>query len=147
MATTGYLAALALTGASFFLTHIRHREPGDNFVYVQVLFDALLVTAIVHITGGADSPFSFLYILVISSGALLLPLPGGVLVGALATILFLADTIWLHMDTFRLEVVLQLGLFASVALVTGIAAVIGFQVNRHRTIYDYALAGSGHGND
>jgi H+/Cl- antiporter ClcA len=28
-----------------------------------------------------------------------------------------------------------------------IAAVIGFQVNRHQTIYDFALAGSGHRND
>lgn len=29
----------------------------------------------------------------------------------------------------------------------GIAAVIGFQINRHQTIYDYALAGSGHESD
>ncbi len=102
-------------------------NPADNFVYLQVIFDALLVTAIVHITGGADSPFAFLYILVISSGALLLPLPGGVLVGVLATVLFLADAVWLHLDTFRLEVVLKMGLFATVALVTGL---LGDRVRR-----------------
>jgi len=119
IATVMFLASIVLTGLSFWHTQLRDRDPSDNFVYLQVIFDALLVTAIVHITGGADSPFAFLYILVISSGALLLPLPGGVLVGVLAAILFLADSIWLHMDTFRLEVVLQLGLFAAVALVTG----------------------------
>ncbi|MFC1574919.1 nitrogen regulation protein NR(II), partial [Gemmatimonadota bacterium] len=119
VATTGFLAALALTGVSFFLTHIRDRKPGDNFVYVQILFDVLLVTSIVHITGGGGSPYAFLYILVISSGALLLPLPGGVLVGVLATILFFADTVWMQLETFRLEVLLQMGLFATVAVVTG----------------------------
>ncbi len=127
IATLVFLASFALTGVSFGHTQIRGRVPSDNFVYLQVIFDALLVTAIVHITEGADSPFSFLYILVISSGALLLPLPGGVLVGALATVLFLADAIWLHLDTFRLELVLKLGLFATVALVTGL---VGDRVRR-----------------
>ncbi len=119
IATVIFLASMGFTGLSLWHTQLQDRDPSDHFVYLQVIFDALLVTAVVHITGGADSPFAFLYILVISSGALLLPLPGGVLVGVLATILFLADAVWLHLDTFRLEVVLQLGLFATVALVTG----------------------------
>ena len=78
--TVAFLASLGLTSLSFWHTELRGREPGDGFVYLQVIFDALLVTAIVHVTGGADSNFPFLYILVISFGALLLPLPGGVLV-------------------------------------------------------------------
>ncbi|MFH1765357.1 MAG: ATP-binding protein [Gemmatimonadota bacterium] len=120
VATLVFLASFGLTGISLWHTRLRRREPGDYFVYLQVLFDALLVTAIVHITGGADSPFAFLYILVITAGALLLPLPGGVLVGVLATVLFLADAVLLHLDTFRLEVVLNMGLFATVAVVTGL---------------------------
>ncbi len=119
VATIVFLTSLGLTGASFFFTHVRRREPGDNFVYLQVLYDALLVTAIVHITGGGASPFAFLYILVISAGALLLPLPGGVLAGVLATILFFADIAWLNLDTFSFEVLLQMGLFATVAVITG----------------------------
>jgi len=119
IATVIFLASMGFTGLSLWHTQFQDRDPSDHFVYLQVIFDALLVTAVVHITGGADSPFAFLYILVISSGALLLPLPGGVLVGVLATILFLADAVWLHLDTFRPQVVLQLGLFATVALVTG----------------------------
>jgi len=120
VATLGFLASVGLTAPSYWHTQIRGRDPSDHFVFLQVIFDALLVTAIVHITGGADSPFAFLYILVISSGALLLPLPGGILVGVLATVLFLADAVWLQVDTFRFEVVLKVGLFSAVALVTGV---------------------------
>lgn len=119
VATLAFLTSFLFTGASFWFTHIRSREVGDNFVYAQVIFDALLVTSIVHITGGGGSPFAPLYILVISTGALLLPLPGGVLVGVLATILFFADTVWLNLDTFRPGVLLQIGLFATVAVITG----------------------------
>ena len=119
VATIVFVSAFVLTAVSFWHTHLRHREAGDNFVYGQAIFDALLVTAIVHITGGGGSDFTFLYILVISSSALLLPLPGGVLVGVLATILFLADTLWLNLETFRPGVLLQLGLFATVAVITG----------------------------
>ena len=119
VATVAFLTSFFVTGGSFWYTHLGERDPGDNFVYAQVIFDALLVTAIVHITGGGGSPFAPLYILVISSGALLLPLPGGVLVGGLASILFLADTLWLNLETFRPEVLLQMGLFATVAVITG----------------------------
>jgi two-component system sensor histidine kinase PilS (NtrC family) len=127
IATVVFLASVGLTSFSFWYTHVVGRPPTDNFVFLQVVFDALLVTAIVHITGGANSPFAFLYILVISAGALLLPLPGGVLVGILATILFLADAVWLHLDTFRPGVLLQIGLFATVALITGL---VGDRVRR-----------------
>ncbi len=127
VAVVVFLASLALTGVSFWHTHLREREPGNNFFYGQILFDVLLVTAIVHITGGGGSPFVFLYILVISTGALLLPLPGGVLVGVLATILFFADVVALHLQSFRLEVLLQVGLFAAVAVITGL---LGDRVRR-----------------
>ncbi len=119
VATLVFISAFLITGASFWYTHVLNREPGDPFVYLQAIFDALLVTGIVHITGGGGSDFAFLYILVISSSALLLPLPGGVLVGVLATILFLGDTLWLNMETFRAGVLIQMGLFATVAVITG----------------------------
>jgi two-component system sensor histidine kinase PilS (NtrC family) len=118
-ATSMFLVALGLSVFSYWYTQQKGNEPGDNFVYVQVLFDAVLVTALVHITGGGASPFAFLYILVISSGALLLPLPGGILVGVLASILYFADTVWLNLETSQAGVLLQLGLFAAVAVVTG----------------------------
>ena len=120
IATVAFLATFGLTGWSFWLTELRGQEPTDPFVYLQVIFDAVLVTAIVHVTGGASSTFAFLYILVISSAALLLPLPGGVLVGVLATSLFLLETVLFGAGGLEIEVVLQLLLFAAVAVVTGL---------------------------
>jgi two-component system, NtrC family, sensor histidine kinase PilS len=48
-----------------------------EFVALQLVGDALLVTLFVRITGGVDSPMSFLYLLPISVGALLLYRRGG----------------------------------------------------------------------
>jgi two-component system sensor histidine kinase PilS (NtrC family) len=127
VAVVVFLASLTFTSGSAWYTHLLGREAGDNFFYGQVIFDALLVTAIVHVTGGGSSPFVFLYILVISAGSLLLPLPGGFLLGVLATILFFADTVALHFETFSAGVLLQVALFATVAVITGL---LGDRVRR-----------------
>jgi two-component system response regulator PilR (NtrC family) len=42
------------------------------FTHVQIAFDILLITGVVHITGGVDSPFPFLYSLPIINSAILL---------------------------------------------------------------------------
>lgn len=119
LATIMFLAALGLTSASFWHTHLAEREPGQNFLYVQAVLDVVLVTGIVHITGGGESAFAPLYILVISAGALLLPFRGGVLIGALVSILYLADIVASHPEAVKATLGLQIGLFAVVALVTG----------------------------
>lgn len=115
-----FLAALMVTSSSFWYTHVLGREPGENLLYTQVVLDALLVTGIVHVTNGPESGFASLYILVISAGALLLPLPGGVLVGALASILYFADLVWGYQETFSANVALRIALFTLVALITGL---------------------------
>ncbi len=120
LVTVMFLVALAVTALSFWHTHLRERQPSENFLYGQVILDVLLVTGIVHVTGGPDSNFAPVYILVISSGALLLPLPGGVLLGALASMVYLADLVWGYQGAFHLDVALQLGLFTVVALITGL---------------------------
>lgn len=119
VATVMFIAATGLTGASLWYTHGLGREPGENFLYAQVVLDALLVTGVVHITGGGGSDFAPLYILVISEGALLLPLRGGVLMAALASLLYFTDAVWAHDATLLPSVFLQLGLFAVVAVATG----------------------------
>lgn len=115
-----FLMALIVTSASFWYTHVVRREPGETFLYAQLVFDALLVTAIVHVTGGPDSGFATVYILVITAGALLLPLPGGVLIGALVSILYFADLAWEFQEAFTVSLGLQIVLFAVVALVIGL---------------------------
>ena len=120
VATVMFLVALAVTAASFWYTHVLKREPGEAFRYGQVVLDVALVTGVIHITGGPDSSFAPLYILVISAGALLLPLPGGVLIGVLASLVYFADLAWGHQSAFTLDVALRISLFALVALATGL---------------------------
>ena len=119
-ATMMFLVALAVTLASAWHTHVRRREPSENFLYAHVVLDVLLVTGIVHVTGGQESSFSPLYVLVIAEGALLLPLPGGVLIGGLTCILYFADIFWFHAGSFTGPVYYQIVLFAAVALATGL---------------------------
>ena len=115
-----FLVALALTSGSFWYTHVLRHEPGQNFLYIQVVLDALLVTGIVHVTGGPESGFFTVYILVITAGALLLPLPGGVLIGALVSILYFADLVWGYQEEFDVGIGLRIVLFTVVALITGL---------------------------
>jgi two-component system sensor histidine kinase PilS (NtrC family) len=120
LAVLMFLVALLVTALSFWYTHVLGRAPNENFLYPQVILDVLLVTGIVHITNGPDSSFAPLYILVISAGALLLPLPGGVLIGGLASMVYFGDLVWGYEGAFSVGVGLQIGLFAVVALLTGL---------------------------
>ena len=120
LATVMFVLALLVTGGGAWYTHVLKRDPGRTFLYGQVTFDVLLVTGIVHITGGSASNFAWLYILVIAEGALLLPLPGGVLIGGLAAMLYAADIVWGHAEALTGAVALQVGLFALVAVLTGL---------------------------
>ena len=120
LATLALLLSLASVIGGLWWTHGLNRAPSRTFLYLQVIFDTLLVTAIVHITTHADiSPFAPLYILNIATGALLLPLPGGMLIGALASVLYFADVVWLQPAAPSFEVLLQIGIFALTALATG----------------------------
>jgi two-component system, NtrC family, sensor histidine kinase PilS len=129
LATLMLVTALAFTTGSFWHTHVSGREPKGNFLYAQVLFDVVLVTAVVHVTGRGQSDFAALYVLVIAEGALLLPARGGVLVGALAALLYFADAAWGDHLTRLLGgvppgaemdagVVTRMALFALLAVVT-----------------------------
>jgi two-component system, NtrC family, sensor histidine kinase PilS len=114
-----FIVAVGFTAWSFWYTHITRHEPGESFLYAQVVLDAFVATGIVHLTGGPESGFASVYILVISAGALLLPLPGGVLIGALVSMLYFADLVWGFQETFTVSVALRIALFTVVALITG----------------------------
>ena len=121
IATLMFLATLALTLASVWHTEVRGRPAGRNFMYGQVILDAALVTTVVYITSsGSDVVFAPLYFLVMTEGALLLPLPGAFLIGALSSILYFASLVWGGSQTLPVYTVgLQIGLFTVVALLTG----------------------------
>ena len=132
IATLGLLLSLAASGASFWYTDVLGRRAGTNFLYSQMLFDTILVTAIVHITSvnNAPSDFSALYVLVIATAALLLPMPGGLLIGGLANILYIADILWLQPFGVTADSLLQVALFSVIAAVT---AQLGHRLRRTGT--------------
>ncbi|MGI8497420.1 MAG: two-component system sensor histidine kinase NtrB [Gemmatimonadaceae bacterium] len=118
VSTLVLLAAIGFTGASLWKSS-RSRGPlTRTFAYLQAVFDLCMVTAIVHITGGALSQFAALYILVTASASLLLPVGGGLLVAILGNVLYYGDVILQRETTLSAAVVLQLVVFGLVALGT-----------------------------
>ncbi len=61
-----------------------------SFVHLQLFGDALSLTAFVQITGGLDSPMSFLYVLPVAVASLMLYRRGGLLFAGICWILYAA---------------------------------------------------------
>src|SRR6185436_14239364 len=120
LATLAFVATLLFTAASMYYSEQRNRSPADTFFYVQMMFDLLLVTAVVFLTqAGTPSQLAPLYILVIAVSALVLP-PGGVLlIAALGDVMYFAVTIVGRSTAVDLPVLVQLLLFGAVALGCG----------------------------
>jgi two-component system, NtrC family, sensor histidine kinase PilS len=118
IATLALVAAIAFTGYAFWYSHLASRTPGRNFLYFQVVFDVLLVATVVHLTGGATSEFTPLFVLVIVAGAILLPVVGGILIAILVSAVFFAELVWTSGQVDAAGF-LQVGLFTVVALTTG----------------------------
>jgi two-component system sensor histidine kinase PilS (NtrC family) len=93
VASLAFAVAAAFTVISAGYVEIYRRRPGPAFLYLQAAFDALLVTAVVHVTNGNNSPFSGLYVLVIAIAALIVPGSGGLLIAAFGLTLYLADVL------------------------------------------------------
>lgn len=119
LATLAFVATLLFTAASMFYSE-RNRSPGDTFFYLQMMFDLLLVTAVVYLTqAGTPSQLAPLYILVIAVSALVLPAGGVLLIAALGDVLYFAVTIVGRSTVFDLPVLVQLLIFGAVALGCG----------------------------
>jgi two-component system sensor histidine kinase PilS (NtrC family) len=113
------LASVILSGVSAWYTLISRTPPRQTFLYLQSLFDVALVTTIVHVTGGARSEFSALYILVIAVSAVLMPVTSGLFVTLLASLAYLTDIAWWQPIELSVRVGLQIILFLSVAVAIG----------------------------
>jgi signal transduction histidine kinase len=120
VATLAFVSTLFFTGGSLLYSERSASEPGDTFFYVQMLFDLVLITTVVHLTqAGTPSPLAPVYILVIAVSALVLP-PGGVLlISLLGDVLYFSITLADQAYSFDLPVVVQLGIFGAVALGCG----------------------------
>jgi two-component system sensor histidine kinase PilS (NtrC family) len=116
VASLAFAATLGVTAVSVVYSEFYNRALGPTFFYLQSVFDLFLVTAVVHVTGASGSQFAALYILVIATSSLLLPVGGGLLVAALGNVLYVADALWSVETPFSAAVWLQLAVFAVVAL-------------------------------
>lgn len=86
-------AHYSLIAAVYFLTFLyviafRYVRNLTKFAYVQILLDTVLITAIIHTTGGIESMFSLLYLLSIISGSIILYRRGGLMVASFSIILY-----------------------------------------------------------
>ena len=123
------LAGLA-TPAAYWWSHGRREEPGTGFVYGQAILDILLVTGIVHITGGSESVFPPLFYISLASGyALVLPFASAVLVALATGVAYLAEVSLAYPAQLALPVLLQIGIFTIVA---SISSVIGGRLRQVR---------------
>jgi signal transduction histidine kinase len=115
--------AILFTAASYVWTGIRRNTPSRTFLYLQVTFDMLLVTAAVHLTwSGGQSQLAPLYILVIAVSALLVTPSGVPLVASLGMVLYFADAMLAHGGEADRGLLIQLVVFAIVALTSGMIA-------------------------
>lgn len=122
IATLSFALAILLTIGSAVFAEIEKRPLSGAFYAGQCAIDLLLVTSIVHVTGGWSSQFGALFILVIASGALLLPLKGGIAVAVGACVLYVLDVLWLRPGTSYVGVGVQITVFAVVAAGSGFIA-------------------------
>lgn len=122
IATLLLIAAGVFTALSAAWSEFHTGPVNDAFLGGQILFDLLLVTGLVHVTGGAASQFAALYILVIAVAALILTVSAGLLVAALGCMFYFADVILAQRSSLDLGYWLQLGVFAGVALSSGYIA-------------------------
>jgi PAS domain S-box-containing protein len=114
-----FAVTMVFTVVSAAYTEVYRAPVRRTFLYVQTVYDLLLVTAVVHVTGAAASQFTLFYILVIASAALLLPIGGGLLVALLGIVCYVAEVLWLSDTAPDVAVWLQLLVFAMVALACG----------------------------
>jgi signal transduction histidine kinase len=123
IASLALVVTMGFTAGSYIWTDLRAHAPTQAFAYLQVIFDMLLVTAAVHVTwSGGQSQLAPLYILVIAVAALLLA-PGGVpLVASVGIVLYFADAMLLHGGEANVALLIQLLIFAAVALTCAIIA-------------------------
>jgi len=117
IASLAFALSAVMTVVSAAWVEIYRRPIGATFLYLQAVFDLLLVTAVVHLTNGSTSPFAALYILVIATASLLVPTGGGLLVAALGIVLYFTDAVIFLRSPIGVPAVwVQLGVIAVVSL-------------------------------
>jgi two-component system sensor histidine kinase PilS (NtrC family) len=123
VASLAFALTTVVTVLSAGYTEVYRKRPGLVFLYLQSVFDLLLVTAAVHVTNSGSSPFSALYILVIATSSLLVPSGGALIIAALGIVLYFADVVVAVQP--RLSEV-DAGLWMQIVVITVVAFVVRY---------------------
>ena len=118
IAVVGLALGAVVTPVAYWFSHRRLREAGRRFLYAQATLDVLLATGVIHITGGATSPFVFLYIAVAAAYGLLLPARSAILVALASGAVYLFDISLFRPEQMGLPLFLQVLVFTGVASAT-----------------------------
>lgn len=128
IAIAGLGAAALVTPIAYWYSHVSRRTPGRVFLLSQALLDLLLITGIVHITGGSQSAFPpLLYIAFVSGYALTLPFSYALLLAFSAGLAYLLDLVAAYPAQLSGAVLFQVAVFAIVAM---FASIIGGQLRQ-----------------
>jgi len=85
--TAHYLLLAAVYFLSIIYVLLFKRSANIRFqAYLQIITDVLIITVLIYTTGGIESIFSFLYILSIFTGSILLYRKGGMIVASVSSI-------------------------------------------------------------
>ena len=122
IAAATFVSSMGLTAISFVRTEVNRRRRGPGFLYLQFAHDLVLITSVVHLTGGGDSPFAALYILVNAAAALLLPIGSSLLLAMLGSAFYVGDAFLVSGGDLTIALVLQLLVFTVVSIGTGYIA-------------------------
>lgn len=130
VATLGLSAATLLTPLAYWYSHRRRLKLGVVFIFAQAMLDVLLVNGIVHLTGGSNSPFIFLFILLAAVYASILPLIPAVLIALSSGLIYLIATLMAFPGQVRVwGLLVQVGIFTLVAV---LASLLGARLQQVR---------------
>jgi len=124
VASLSFALTLIVVVVSSIWTEVQRRRPTIGFLYGQFVFDVMVVTSVVHVTGGAASGFAALFILVNAAAAILLPTRGALLIAGLGSTCYVADVILVESarsEALALSAGQELALLLQLAVFVGVA--------------------------
>jgi two-component system sensor histidine kinase PilS (NtrC family) len=120
IASLAFALSVMFTAWGAWYSMFRSKPLTDTFLYGQLIFDVMLVTSVVHVTGQKDlSLFAPLYVVVFTSAALLLPIGSSLLLALFGSVLYATDVLLftdVSTSTNPSTLALQLSIFIVAAL-------------------------------
>jgi two-component system sensor histidine kinase PilS (NtrC family) len=116
------LFAFILSAYGYWFIWLKGWVPGQLFLFFQALGDIAVITLLVHFTGGPESAFPSLYILVIAAYALLMSFGSGVFVALVVAAAYFVDSVWLKPAGPGLAFWGQVAVFVAAYLLVGVLA-------------------------